>query len=104
MGSAVITLPDTPFAKLAHLGQQLEQTSRRLELAALLADFLRGLSPEEIPPAVRLTIGQVFPEWDGRVLNISWRAVETILNDLSDAPPALRNEISAQAVDSSRAA
>ncbi|HXV42363.1 MAG TPA: ATP-dependent DNA ligase, partial [Anaerolineae bacterium] len=93
-------MPDTPFAKLAHLGQQLEQTSKRLELAALLADFLRGLSPEEIPPAVRLTIGQVFPEWDGRALNISWRAVETILNDLSDAAPALRDEISAQAVDS----
>lgn len=92
-------MTDTLFAKLAQLGQQLEQTSKRLELAALLADFLRSLSPEEIPPAVRLTIGQVFPEWDGRALNVSWRAVETVIAELTDAPPALRDEVSAQAVD-----
>jgi DNA ligase-1 len=92
-------MTDTLFAKLAHLGQQLEQTSKRLELAALLADFLRGLSPEEIPSAVRLTIGQVFPEWDGRALNVSWRAVETVIAELTDAPPTLRDEVSAQAVD-----
>jgi len=41
-----------------------------------MADFLRTLSPEEVAPAVRLIIGQVFPEWDGRALAISWRAVE----------------------------
>jgi len=56
-------MSDTSFAKLAHLGEQLERTTKRLELAALLADFLWGLPLEEIPPAVRLTIGQVFPEW-----------------------------------------
>lgn len=89
----------TSFARLADLGQQLEETSKRLELAALLADFLRALSPEEIAPAVRLTIGQVFPEWDGRALNVSWRAVETVLDELIDVPPAVRDEISSQAVD-----
>lgn len=41
-------MSDTPFARLAGLGQQLEETSKRLELAALLADFLRALSPDEI--------------------------------------------------------
>jgi DNA ligase-1 len=94
---------DTPFARLAHLGQQLEQTSKRLELAALLADFLRGLPPEEIAPAVRLTIGQVFPEWDERALNVSWRAVETVVDALTDAPPAVRDEIFGQAVDGGEA-
>ena len=43
-------MDDTSLAKLAHPGQQLERTTKRLELAALLADFLRDLSPEEIPP------------------------------------------------------
>jgi DNA ligase-1 len=94
---------DTPFAGLAHLGQQLEQTSKRLELAALLAEFLRGLPPEEIAPAVRLTIGQVFPEWDERALNVSWRAVETVVDALTDAPPAVRDEIFGQAVDGGEA-
>ena len=72
-------------------------------LAALLADFLRGLSPEEIPPAVRLTIGQVFPEWDGRALNVSWKAVMTVMDGLTDVSPSVRDEISAQAVDGGEA-
>jgi DNA ligase-1 len=90
---------DTPFARLAHLGEGLEGTSKRRELAALLADFLRGLSPDEIPPAVRLTIGQVFPEWDGRALNVSWKAVMAVVDGLTDPPSAVRDEVSAQAVD-----
>jgi DNA ligase-1 len=90
---------DTSFGRLAHLGQQLEQASKRLELAALIADFLRGLAPEEIPLAVRLIIGQVFPEWDGRALNVSWQAVEAVMDELIDAPLAVRDEVSAQAVD-----
>ncbi len=92
-------MSDTPFARLAHLGEELEQTSKRLELAALLANFLKDLSPDEIPPAVRLTIGQVFPEWDGRALNVSWKAVMAVVDGLVDAPPALRDQVSAQTVD-----
>ena len=29
-------MADTPFFKLAHLGETLEQTSKRMEMAALL--------------------------------------------------------------------
>jgi DNA ligase-1 len=89
----------TPFAAMAQLGEQLEQTKKRGELAALLADFLRELSPKEIPPAVRLTIGQVFPEWDGRALNVSWRAVMAVIDGLVEASPDLRDRLAAQAVD-----
>ena len=96
-------MDNTPFARLAHLGEQLERTSKRLELTALLADFLRGLAPEEIPPAVRLVIGQVFPEWDGRALNVSWKAVMAVLDGLTDAPPGVRDKIFAQAVDGGEA-
>jgi DNA ligase-1 len=96
-------MDDIPFARLAHLGEQLEQTTKRRELAALLADFLRGLSPEEIPPAVRLTIGQVFPEWDGRALNVSWKTVMAVMDGLTDASPAIRDEIATQAVDGGQA-
>jgi DNA ligase-1 len=96
-------MTETPFARLAELGQRLEQTSKRLELAALLANFLQGLEAEEIPPAIRMTIGQVFPEWDGRALNVSWRTVETVLAELVEAAPAVRDEITRQAVDGGEA-
>jgi hypothetical protein len=52
-------------------------------LAALLAGFLRDLSPDEIPPAVRLVIGQVFPEWEARALNVSWQAVMVVIDGLT---------------------
>jgi DNA ligase-1 len=90
---------ETPFAELAQLGELLERTSKRTELAALLADFLGELSPDEIPPAVRLTIGQVFPEWDGRTLKVSWRTVMAVIDGLIDASPDVRTEASAQGVD-----
>jgi hypothetical protein len=90
---------NTPFARLAHLGEQLERTSKRREISAMLAEFLQGLSPEEIAPTVRLTIGQVFPEWDGRALNISWKTMMAVVDALTDAPDQVRDQISAQAVD-----
>lgn len=89
----------TPFSALAELGEQLEQTKKRTELAELLARFLRGLSPEEIPLAVRLTIGQVFPEWDGRTLNVSWKAVMAVVEDLLEPGEGSRDRIWSEAVD-----
>jgi DNA ligase-1 len=92
-------MKDTPFAKLAYLGEQLERTTKRLELSKLVAGFLRELPPQEIPPAVRLTIGQVFPEWDGRALNISSKAVMSAVDGLVEASTELSRQVSAQAVD-----
>jgi DNA ligase-1 len=92
-------MDDTPFAELAELSEQLEQTRKRGELTALLAGFLRSLSPAEIPPAVRLIIGQVFAEWDERTLNVNWKSVMAVVDDLINASPDLRDEVWAQAVD-----
>jgi len=87
------------FAALANLGEQLESTTKRLELTSLVAGFLQSLQPEEIPPGVRLLIGQVFPEWDGRALNLSWRAVSNIVRGLAHPTEAQRAQISDQAED-----
>ncbi len=89
----------TPFARLASLGEQLEATSKRLELTELLAAFLQELEPPEIRPAVRLAIGQVFAEWDDRSLNISVGAAMRVLDELVDAAPEVRERVSAEAVD-----
>ncbi len=96
-------MANTPFAELAQLGEELEATTKRLEMSTLLAGFLRQLAPEEIPPAVRLTIGQVFPEWDGRALNVSWKVVIAVVDNLTDAAPQVREEIWGQAADGGEA-
>ena len=78
----------TLFAELASLGEQLERTTSRLELAGLLTEFLQKLEPAEIPAGVRLTIGQVFPEWDGRALNLSWKAAMKVIGGLASPTDA----------------
>jgi len=93
----------TLFAMLAHLGEQLERETKRRNLAALLAAFLKDLAPHEVPPAVRLVIGQAFPEWDERTLNVSWQTVMAVVDGLIDAPPRVREEVAAQAVDGGEA-
>ena len=51
-------MADTLFAELADLGQRLEGTSKRLELTALLADFLNPdnpeITPEDLPKVEKL--------------------------------------------------
>ncbi|MFN2184134.1 MAG: ATP-dependent DNA ligase [Anaerolineae bacterium] len=89
----------TFFAELAHLGQELEQTTKRDEKTALLAAFLRSLAPEEIPPAVRFITGRVFFEWEDRALHLSWRAMMAAIDELVETSPAERDEIGAEAVD-----
>lgn len=93
----------TPLADLAQLLTRVEQTSKRLELAGLLADFLKRLEPEEIPAAVRLITGQVFAEWDERALNVSWQTVGEVVDGLVAATAADREAIYAQAVDGGQA-
>ena len=89
----------TAFARLAELGEALAATSKRGELAGLLAEFLRALSPHEVAPAARLVIGQVFAEWDGRALNVSWKAVTAAVEKMVDASAADRDAAGARAVD-----
>jgi DNA ligase-1 len=48
---------------------------------------------------VRLIIGQVFAEWDGRALNMSGSAVSAVIDGLTEATPEQRSAITAQAVD-----
>jgi DNA ligase-1 len=89
----------TPFARLAGLADALAATRKRTEMARLLAEFLRSLSPPERAPGARLAIGQVFAEWDERSLNLSWKAVTAAVDGLVEASPAARDAAGAQAVD-----
>ena len=96
-------MTETLFAELASLGEQLERTTSRLELANLLAEFLQKLDPAEIPAGVRLTIGQVFPEWDGRALNLSWKSAMKVVGGLVSPTGADREIIFAEAEDTGEA-
>lgn len=72
----------TAFAALAQLGEELSATRSRLQVAGLIAAFLRSLDPPEIAPGARLIIGRVFAESDARVLNLSGSAVSRVVAQL----------------------
>lgn len=93
----------TKFETLALLGEELEQTSGRLDKRKQIAHFLSELAVEEIPPGLRLLIGQVFPEWDERTLNLSWRAVFKVAASLANASETDWQQTFSEAVDAGEA-
>jgi len=93
----------TSFESLASLGERLEKTSSRLQMKKIVAQFLRELDTEEVPSGVRLLVGQVFPEWDEQTLNLSWRAVQKVITELTGASEQDWQDVFGEAVDAGEA-
>jgi DNA ligase-1 len=68
-----------------------------------IARFLRELTSAELRAGVRLLLGQPFPEWDERTLNLSWRAVLETITDLTEASAGEWQDVFDQAVDAGEA-
>ncbi len=71
-------MTETSFSELARLCEKLAQTRKRKELAEIIADFLKDLSGEEIPPAVNL----ILAKGPARPLEISVAAVLEVVQKL----------------------
>ncbi|KON30271.1 hypothetical protein AC482_04335 [miscellaneous Crenarchaeota group-15 archaeon DG-45] len=67
------------FSELAELCGALGGTTKRKEKTRMLAGFLHRLEPEEIPSAILLIVGSVFPEFDPRALEVGWRTMRRVL-------------------------
>src|SRR5262245_64388782 len=59
----------TAFAEVASLCGRLQANRGRLEKRRLVAEFLRGLAPDEVEHAVAFLVGRPFPASDPRVLS-----------------------------------
>ena len=70
----------TRFSELVELCRALESTTKRTEKRRLLAYFLQLLKPEELPPAVLLITGSIFPEADdAHVLEIGGATLSRVI-------------------------
>src|SRR2546427_12046029 len=58
------------LSDLATLRARVAASSGRLEKRRLVAEYLRELSPEDLPRAVTYLSGRAFPVSDPRVLNV----------------------------------
>jgi len=58
------------FLDFAQTCEQLEKTSGRLDMIAIISKVLPDLSDEELPIFVRFVMGRVFPDWSPKKLDI----------------------------------
>ncbi len=73
------------FVRLAELCRDLEGTTKRNQKTALIGEFLRSLSPEEVAQATLFLAGKPFPESDPRVLEISYATISGASHSLGQA-------------------
>jgi DNA ligase-1 len=67
----------------SELAEGLSATTRTSEKTALLADYLRTLTPEELPTAAIFLTGRPFAEADQRATGLGWAAIATAVTDLA---------------------
>jgi DNA ligase-1 len=70
----------------SELAERVAATTRTSEKTALLADYLRGLSPAELPIAAVFLTGRPFSEADQRAAGLGWSAIATSVAALAGVP------------------
>ncbi len=76
----------------SELAERLAATTRTSEKTALLADYLRTLTPEELPIAAVFLTGRPFPEADQRAAGLGWAAIATTVAELAGIDRAALGE------------
>ncbi len=70
----------------SELAERLAATTRTSEKTALVADYLRTLTPEELPVAAVFLTGRPFAEADQRAAGLGWSAIATTVTDIGQVP------------------
>jgi DNA ligase-1 len=67
------------------LAERVAATTRTSEKTALLADYLRSLTPEDLPIAAVFLTGRPFPEVDQRATGLGWSTILAAVGALTGA-------------------
>jgi DNA ligase-1 len=67
--------PESEFLAFANVGEAIAATSAKLEKIRLLADYLRGLTTEQLPIVATYFTGKAFPQSDLRTLQVGWAVI-----------------------------
>ena len=70
----------------SELAERLAATTRTSEKTAMLADYFRTLTPDELPIAAVFLTGRAFAEADQRAAGLGWSAISTAITDLGGVP------------------
>ena len=69
----------------SELAERVAATTRTSEKTALLADYLRSLTPDELPIAAVFLTGRAFPEADQRATGLGWSSIMSAIVALTGA-------------------
>lgn len=78
------------YRKLVDVYRSLENTTKRLEKTSIIAEFLKITPSKDLPTAMLLIQGKVFPEWDERN---SGMAARLVLKAISKATGADASQV-----------
>jgi DNA ligase-1 len=70
----------------SELAERVAATTRTSEKTALLADYLAGIGPNELPIAAVFLTGRPFAEADQRAAGLGWSAIATTVSELAGVP------------------
>src|SRR5438445_7242081 len=70
----------------SEVAERVAATTRTSEKTAVLADYLAGLTPAELPVAAVFLTGRPFAESDQRAAGLGWAAIATTVTDLASVP------------------
>jgi DNA ligase-1 len=76
----------------SELAERVAATTRTSEKTALLAEYLEGLGPEELPIAAVFLTGRPFPEADQRAAGLGWAAIAATVTQLANVPKSALGE------------
>jgi DNA ligase-1 len=76
----------------SELAERLAATTRTSEKTALLAEYLRSLTPDELPVAAVFLTGRPFAEADQRAAGLGWSAIATTVTQIGDVPRSALGE------------
>ncbi len=69
----------TSFREFAQVCKRIEATPGSLEMTAILAEFLKGADPEDLPIIAHFVMGEVFPAWTSQEIGVGASTLYTAL-------------------------
>ncbi len=76
-----------PMHAWSEVAERVSETTKTSEKTALLADYLRGLEPDDLTIAATFFAGRPFPENDPRSIGLGWAASSVAVASLTGAGP-----------------
>ena len=92
------------FYDFAQLGERLAATTKKLEKAALLKEYLAALADHDLALVTRFLAGRPFALADERVLNVGWAVVRDAICTISGSTPDAFGELSTRMGEAGAAA